>query len=258
MSVTIDLSGKGAIVFGVANHRSIAWAIAEHLHQAGAHITLTYQNERLRESVDKLAAGLERATTVECDVLTPASLEAAFAHAVAQPAPLAIAVHSVAFARREDLEGGFSEVDQEGFRTALEVSAFSLIPITRLAAQHMPDGGSVVTMTFHAADKVYPGYNVMGVAKAALENEVKQLAAEYGVQNLRVNAISAGPLSTLASRGIHGFTEMQKTHAERAPLKRNITQEEVGSSALFLTSDMASGITGTVLYVDAGYHVMGV
>lgn len=258
MSVTIDLNGKSAIVFGVANHRSIAWAIAQKLHEAGAHITLTYQNERLRDQVDKLAAELDRVNTVECDVMSPVSLGVAFEQASSGENSLEIVIHSVAFARREDLDGEFSQVDLEGFHTALDVSAFSLIPITRLAAQYMTEGGSVITMTFHAADKVYPGYNIMGVAKAALENEVKQLAAQYGQHSLRVNAISAGPLSTLAARGIHGFTDMQKAHAERSPLRRNITQEEVGSTALFLASEMSSGITGSIMYVDAGYHVMGV
>ena len=262
MATTFDLSGKGAIVFGVANHRSIAWAIAQQLHGAGAHLTITYQNERLRESVVELAASLERATTVECDVTDDARLTAAFEHAASQPAPLAVAVHAVAFARREDLGGDFSALDLEGFQQALEVSAYSLVPVVRLPARHvapdLPGGGSVIALTFQASERVYPGYNVMGVAKAALENEVRQLAAEYGPRGLRVNAISAGPLNTLSARGIRGFTEMQRIHAERAPLKRNITQEEVAKAALFLASPLASGITGTILPVDAGYHIMGV
>ncbi len=258
MAIVVDLSGVGAIVFGVANHRSIAWAIAQRLHDAGAHLTIAYQNERLRESVAKLTGGMERTNLVECDVTDDAALETAFAHAAGLPAPLGVVVHSVAFAQREDLEGDFSATSREGYRLALEVSAYSLLPMVRLAAARMPDGGSVVTMTFHAAEKVYPGYNVMGVAKAALENEVRQLAAEYGPRDIRVNAISAGPLSTLASRGIHGFTDMQRIHAERAPLKRNITQEEVAATALFLASPLSSGITGAIVPVDAGYHIMGV
>ena len=257
MPTTIDLSGQGAVVFGVANHRSIAWAIASHLHAAGAHLTLAYQNERLKKPVAELVKGMERTALVECDVTDEAALGAAF-DAAAKAATLSVVVHSVAFAQREDLEGAFSAVSAEGFRTALEVSAYSLIPVVRLAAERMPEGGSVITMTFHAAEKVYPGYNVMGVAKAALENEVKQLAAEYGGRNIRVNAISAGPLDTLSARGIRGFTDMQRIHAERAPLGRNITQDEVGTAALFLASDLSSGITGTVLPVDAGYHIMGV
>ena len=257
MPTAIDLSGQGVIVFGVANHRSIAWAIAQQLHEAGAHLTVTYQNERFQKTVTELVDGLGSATAVECDVVDHDALASAFETA-AKAAPLAVVVHSLAFAQRQDLEGDFSALSPEGFRVALEVSAYSLIPVVRMAAQHMPQGGSVITMTFHASEKVYPGYNVMGVAKAALENEVRQLAAEYGPRNIRVNAISAGPLNTLAARGISGFTDMERIHAERAPLRRNITQEEVGKAALFLASPLSSGITGTVLPVDAGYHIMGV
>lgn len=257
MAVEIDLSGRSAIVFGVANHRSIAWAIASSLHAAGADVTVTYQNERMGRSVLRLVEGMDRAKAVECDVLDEPSVRSAVDAATAD-APLAAAVHSVAFANREDLEGAFSTTGVEGFRTALEVSAYSLLPVARAAAARMSEGGSILTLTFHAADKVYPGYNVMGVAKAALENEVKQLAAEYGPQGVRVNAVSAGPLNTLAARGIAGFTGMHETHASRSPLKRNITQEEVGAAALFLASPLASGVTGHVLYVDAGYSIMGV
>ena len=257
MPYAIDLSGKGALVFGVANHRSIAWAIAQQLHGAGAHLTLAYQNERLKRSVVELVEGLQGTQTVECDVTDMAALRLAV-EAAASAAPLAVVVHSVAFAQREDLEGDFSKTSIEGFRIALEVSAYSLIPMVRLAAERMPEGGSVITLTFGHAEKVVPNYNIMGVAKAALENEVRQLAAEYGPRNIRVNAISAGPLNTLAARGIQGFTEMQRVHAERAPLRRNITQEEVGKAALFLASPLSSGITGAILPVDAGYHVTGV
>jgi enoyl-[acyl-carrier protein] reductase I len=257
VATAIDLSGQSALIFGVANHWSIAWAIAQQLHDAGAHLTITYQNERLRKSVTELVAGLDNVTAVECDVLDEAGLARTFASA-SQTTPLTMVVHSVAFARKEDLEGDFSAIGVEGFRVSLEVSAYSLIPVVRSAAQHMPQGGSVITLSFHAAEKVYPGYNVMGVAKAALENEVRQLAAEYGTRNIRVNAISAGPLNTLAARGIHGFSDMQRIHAERAPMRRNITHEEVAKAALFLASPLSSGITGTVLPVDAGYHIMGI
>lgn len=257
MSVAIDLSGTSAIVFGVANQRSIAWAIAQRLHEAGAALTVTYQNERMGRNVLPLIEALEDAQAVECDVLDEASVAGAVA-AAASRGPLSGVVHSVAFANRDDLEGDFSATGQEGFRTALEVSAYSLIAVTRAAAPEMAEGGSVITLTFHAGDKVYPGYNIMGVAKAALENEVKQLASELGPKGLRVNAISAGPLNTLAARGISGFTSMAEKHAERAPLRRNITQDEVGDAAAFLVSSLASGITGHVLYVDAGYNVMGV
>ena len=257
MAVSIDLAGKSAIVFGVANHRSIAWAIAQRLHEAGAHLTVTYQNERLARNAHDLIKGLDNAQAVECNALDEQSIERAV-DAAAGAAPLVAAVHCIAFANRDDLSGDFSRTGIEGFRTALEVSAYTLMPIARLAAGRMEAGGSVFALTFHAADKVYPGYNVMGVAKAALENEVKQLAAEYGPQGIRVNAISAGPLNTLSARGISGFVDMQRIHAERSPMRRNITQDEVGAAALFLASPLASGITGHVLYVDAGYNIMGV
>ena len=257
MAVTIDLTDQSAIVFGVANHRSIAWAIALSLEEAGANVYVTYQNERMGRNVLNLVQEFDRIHAVECDVLDTNSVESAIAIASANN-PLSSVVHSVAFANKDDLEGSFSSTGVDGFRTALEVSAYSLLPITKAAAGKMTNGGSIVTLTFHAADKVYPGYNVMGVAKAALENEVKQLAAEYGAQGIRVNAVSAGPLNTLAARGISGFTGMHEIHASRSPLQRNITQEEVGSAALFLLSPLASGVTGHILYVDAGYNVMGV
>lgn len=257
MAVSIDLSGKSAVVFGVANHRSIAWAVAQRLHEAGAHLTVTYQNERLGRNVLDLIKDMDNAQAVECDVLDEASVVATYDAAVAK-APLAAVAHCVAFANKDDLSGDFSVTGIDGFRLALEVSAYSLLPVARLAAERMTDGGSIMTMSFHAADKVYPGYNIMGVAKAALENEVKQLAAQYGQQGVRVNAISAGPLNTLSARGISGFTDMQQIHQDRSPMRRNITQDEVGAAALFLASDLSSGITGTVLYVDAGYNIMGV
>ena len=257
VAVEINLSGQSAVVFGVANHRSIAWAIAQQLHAAGAHLIVTYQNERMGRAVLELVKDMGRTEAIECDVLDEASISTAIAAASAG-GPLAVVVHSVAFANREDLEGAFSATGPEGFQTALEVSAYSLLPVARAAASNMPTGGSILTLTFHAADKVYPGYNVMGVAKAALENEVKQLAAEYGPSGIRVNALSAGPLNTLAARGISGFAGMHEIHAQRSPLRRNITQEEVGTAALFLASKLSSGITGHILYVDAGYNVMGV
>ena len=257
MSISIDLSGKGALVFGVANHRSIAWAIASQLHAAGAHLTVTYQNERFKPGVEQLVGGLPGAQAVQCDVTDKDMLQSAI-EAAAKAAPLSVVAHSIAFAHKEDLEGDFSAVTLEGFRTALEVSAYTLIPVVRLAAERMPQGGSVMAMTFGSAQRVIPNYNIMGVAKAALENEVRQLAAEYGPRNIRVNAISAGPLNTLAARGIHGYVDMERIFAERAPLRRNIGHEEVGRAALFLASDLSSGITGAVLPVDAGYHIMGI
>ncbi|MBI2872195.1 MAG: enoyl-ACP reductase [Chloroflexi bacterium] len=255
---TIDLSGKSAIVFGVANHRSIAWAIAQQLHQAGARLAIAYQNERLRDAVEGLAKTLGDVLLLECDVSSDENVAATFSQAKERMGSLGVVVHSIAFAQREDMEGRFVDTGREGFRIALETSAYSLVPIARYAAPLMVEGGSIITITFQASERVYPGYNVMGVAKAALENEVRLLAAELGPQNIRVNAVSPGPVNTLAARGIHGFTEMRRVHAERAPLKRNVTQEEVARTALFLCSDMSSGVTGAVVPVDAGYHIMGV
>jgi enoyl-[acyl-carrier protein] reductase I len=255
VAVSIDLSGQSAVVFGVANHRSIAWAIAQRFHEAGASLTVTYQNERMGRTVLDLVKDMDNTQAVECDVLDEASVAAAV-DAATTAASLAAVAHCVAFANKDDLAGDFSATGIDGFRLAMDVSAYSLLPVARLGAERMTDGGSIMTLTFHAADKVYPGYNIMGVAKAALENEVKQLASEFGQRGIRVNAISAGPLNTLAARGISGFTDMQKIHADRSPMRRNITQDEVGDAALFLASPLSTGITGTVLYVDAGYNIM--
>ncbi|MCE2463206.1 MAG: enoyl-ACP reductase [Dehalococcoidia bacterium] len=256
----IDLSGKKGIVFGVANDRSIAWAIAQILSGAGAHLVLTYQNERLRGRVSKLAESLDNALMLECDVSDDEQIASVFQGVAREFDNLDFLVHSIAYASRDDLGGDFSSTGREGFRIALDISAYSLIPLVREAAPLMEKkgGGSILTMTFQASERVFPGYNIMGTAKAALENEVKQLAAEYGARNIRVNAISAGPLETLAARGIHGFLDMKKVHAEKAPLKRNITHEEVAKTALFLCSDLSSGVTGSVIPVDAGYHIMAV
>ena len=256
----IDLTDKAGIIFGVANDRSIAWAIAQVMDRAGVQLALAYQNERLKERVSKLSDRLTGAHMLECDVGDDARIEAVFREAEERLGRLDILVHSVAFANREDLGGDFSELSREGFRAALDISAYSLVPLVRHAAPLMEKGGggSVVTLSFLAAERVFPGYNVMGTAKAALENEARQLAAEYGPKNIRVNAISAGPLETLAARGIQGFLDMKHVHAEKAPLKRNITHDEVAKTALFLCSDLSSGITGSVIPVDAGYHIMAV
>ena len=255
---TVDLSGKNALVFGVANQRSIAWAIAQALHEAGARVALTYQNERLRESVQALASEIGDAPLFQCDMSVDEEVVNLYQQVGESLGSLSILVHSIAFANRDDLGGEFSKTDREGFRVALDVSAYSLIPMVRHAAPLMTDGGTVVAMTFLAAEKVFPGYNVMGVAKAALENSVKQLAAEFGPANIRVNAISAGPLDTLSSRVISGYRDMKRIHAERAPMARNITHEDVGGTALYLCSGLSSGVTGEVIHVDAGYSVMGI
>ncbi len=254
----IDLRGKKGIVFGVANDRSIAWAIARALAAAGARLALTYQNERLKGRVARLANTLDGAITLPCDAADDAQIAALFEDAAGEFGDLSFLVHSIAYANRDDLTGRFADTGREGFRVALDVSAYSLIPLVKYAAPLMVGGGSVIAMTFQAAQRVYPGYNVMGTAKAALEHSVRQLAAEFGGDNIRVNAISAGPLDTLAARGIHGFLDMKKIHAERAPLQRNINADEVAHTALFLCSEMSSGITGAIIPVDAGYHIMAV
>ena len=256
--VPIDLSGKNGIVFGVANERSIAWAITQALSDAGARLALTYQGERLKDRVDRLAGTLENSLLLPCDATDDAQIEEVFGSLEREFGEVSFLIHSIAFANREDLSGRFVDTGRDGFRVAMEVSAYSLLPLVRHAAPLMRDGGSVVAMTFDASQRVYPGYNVMGSAKAALEHSVRQLAAEMGPASIRVNAISAGPLETLAARGISGFRDMRHAHAERAPLKRNITVEEVAQTALFLCSGLSSGITGTVIPVDAGYHIMAV
>ncbi len=254
----IDLKGKKGLVYGVANQRSIAWAISRALTDAGAELAFTYQNERLKAPVEKTVSSLGEPLLLECDATDDANVEEVSSGAAARLGRLDIVVHCIAFAERDDLGGDFSATGRAGFRTALEASAYTLIPVTRYAARHMgEEGGAVVTMTFDASARVYPGYNVMGTAKAALENEVRQLANEYGPRNIRVNAIAAGPLATLSARSIPGFNEMRRAFAGRAPLQRNVTHDEVANTALFLCSDLASGITGAVVTVDAGYSVMG-
>ena len=255
---TIDLSGKTALVLGVANQRSLAWAIAESLGSAGCRLAFTYQGERLHQNVTKLASNYDDALIMACDVTSEEQIDGVFAQIGKDFGRLDIMIHSIAFARREDLEGEYRKTSLEGWRTALEISAYSLVALSNRAAKMMEKhGGSIVALTFQASQRVFPNYNVMGSAKAALEHAVRQLSSELGPLKVRVNAISAGPVSTLSARGISGFTAMASHHRKKAPLGRNITAREVGDSALFLCSPMASGITGTTLYVDAGYHIMG-
>ena len=254
----VDLTGRNAVIFGVANDRSIAWSIARTLAAAGARIALTYQNDRLKSRVARLADMLDDALIIPCDASDDTQIRAVFDEVQAQMGSLSALVHSIAFANRADLSGRLADTGRDGLRLALEISAFTLLPMVRHAAPLMTGGGSIIAMTFHASSRVYPGYNVMGTAKAALEHEVRQLAHEYGGDNIRVNAISAGPVDTLAARGISGFLDMRRTHAEKAPLRRNITADEVANAALFLCSDLATGVTGAVLPVDAGYHIMAV
>jgi enoyl-[acyl-carrier protein] reductase I len=252
------LKDKNGIIFGVANKRSIAWATAQALHEAGARLAFAYQGERLKENVQKLTQEeMPDSPLYSCDVTKQDEVDATFARLKEDFGRLDFLVHSIAFAPREALEGEYMKVDRDGFLSALEVSAYSLTQLARAAAPLMTEGGSIVTMTFHGAEKVYQGYNVMGVAKAALESSVRYLASDLGPNNIRVNAISAGPIQTLAARGVSGLSTMLKHHAERAPLKRNVEVREVGNTALFLCSSLSSGITGETIFVDCGFNVMG-
>ncbi len=257
--VTIDLSGRHALVMGVANHRSLSWAVAQQLHHAGAALCLTYACERLRPAVEELASHLPGTLTLDCDVTQDRTIAAVARRLAREWGSLECLLHGIAFARKEDLEGKFVATSREGFQMALEVSAYSLLNVTHhLLPLLERNGASIVTLSYLAAERAVPSYNVMGSAKAVLEQSVRQLAWELGPKAIRVNAISAGPVSTLAARGIRGFTGMLRHHAEKAPLRRNITREEIGKAGVFLLSDLASGITGETLYVDAGYHVMGI
>jgi enoyl-[acyl-carrier protein] reductase I len=252
-----SLEGRVAVVFGVANKRSIAWSIAQGLHEAGAQLAVTYQNERMGLEAKDMILALPGAEALQCDVSSDAEIETLFARLKERYGKLHVLVHSVAFAPASELTGDFIHTTREGFRIAHEVSVYSLIALSRAAAPLMEDGGSIITMSYYGAEKVVPHYNVMAVAKAALECTVRYLAYDLGKKKIRVNAISAGPLNTLAARGIAGFGEMRKSHAERAPLRRNVEVKEVGSTGVFLASDASSGITGEVIYVDCGYNIMG-
>ena len=253
----INLAGKTAVVFGLANKRSIAWGIAQKLHEAGATLAICYQNERMRLEAEGLIAELPGASGFQCDVTSDEEIDALFAVLGLQYGKIDILVHAVAFAPAAELRGEFIDTSREGFRIALDVSVYSLIAVSRGAARLMTEGGSIMTMSYYAAEKVVPKYNVMAVAKAGLESTVRYLAHNLGPRGIRVNAISAGPIKTLAARGVGDFGDMLKMHADRAPLHRNVDQMEVGGAALFLASDLSSGTTGEVLYVDCGYNIMG-
>jgi len=253
----LSMQGKNVVIFGVANKRSIAWAIAQRLNEAGARLVITYQNERLKAEAHDLIASLPGAQAFQCDVSSDAEIDALYAQLKHHFGQLDAVVHSVAYAPAEELKGDFVNTSREGFRIAHDVSVYSLIAVTRAAVPLMTNGGSVVTLSYFGAEKVVPGYNVMGVAKAALEATVRYLANSVGEKKIRVNAISAGPIKTLAARGIGDFSLMLKNHAEHAPLKRNVDPKEVGDTALFLSSDLGSGITGETIYVDCGYNIMG-
>lgn len=251
------LQGARGLIYGVANHRSIAWAIAQAAANAGATLAFTYQNERLERGVRPLVESLPGSLLLPCDVSDDAQVDAVYARLGQEWGKLDFVVHSIAFANREDLEGRFVDTSRHGFRTALDVSAYSLVTVTRGALPLMANGGSIVTLTYLGSQRAVPGYNVMGVAKAALESSMRYLAAELAPQNIRVNAVSAGPINTLAARGISGFTTMLGEFRERSPMKRGTEVAEVADAALFLLSPLARGITGDILYVDTGYHMMG-
>ena len=253
----IDLKGKTAVVFGLANKRSIAWGIAQRLHAAGATLAICYQNERMKLEAEGLIADLPGASGFQCDLSADAEIDTLFAALKEKYGRLDILVHAVAYAPAADLKGEFLNTSRDGFRVAMDVSVYTLIAVSRGAAPLMTEGGSIMTLSYYAAEKVVPNYNVMAVAKAGLESTVRYLAANLGPRNIRVNAISAGPIKTLAARGVGDLGEMMRVHADRSPLKRNVDQLEVGGAALFLASDLSSAITGETLYVDSGYNIMG-
>ncbi|MGH9590556.1 MAG: enoyl-ACP reductase FabI [Terracidiphilus sp.] len=253
----IDLSGKTAVVFGLANKRSIAWGIALKLHEAGANLAICYQNERMRAEAHGLIDELPGAAGFQCDLSNDQEVDSLFAALKSRYGRLDVLVHAVAFAPPEDLKGAFINTSRQGFRIAHDVSVYSLIAVSRAAAPLMTEGGSIITLTYFAAEKVVPNYNVMALAKASLEATVRYLAWDLGPKNIRVNAISAGPIRTLAARGVGAIGDMLKAVAERAPLHRNVDQLEVGGAALFLASSLASAITGETIYVDCGYNIMG-
>ncbi|MFW6182453.1 MAG: enoyl-ACP reductase FabI [Chloroflexota bacterium] len=251
------LEGKKALVFGVANHRSIAWGIAQALHAHGAEVGLSYGLPQLERRVQPLAESLGIDFVKKCDVTDQDEIDALFDQATAHFGSLDILVHSIAYAPRNELTGRFVNASREGFGLAMEISVYSLVALTRAALPLMAEGGSVLTMSYYGAEKAVPNYNVMGVAKAALEASVRYLAAELGPDGVRVNAISAGPIKTLSAAGVSGFRKMLRYVEERAPLRRNVDQDEVGQTAMWLCSDLSSGVTGEIVYVDAGYHILG-
>ena len=253
------LEGKTGLVFGVANRRSIAWAIARALAAEGAQLAFTFQGERIEQGVRDLADSVESPLVLPCDVTSDADLDHVFGAVQRQWGGLDILVHSVAFAPPQTFERPFAETERADFQTTMDISAYSLVAMARRAAPLMEarGGGAMVTMTFNASQRAYPNYNVMAVAKAALEAEVRYLAMDLGPKNVRVNAISAGPLRTLAARSITGFVVMEEHTEKNAPLRRNIAAEDVGNAALYLCSPLGQNVTGQILLVDAGYSVLG-
>ena len=253
------LQNKNGIIFGVANKRSIAWATAQALHEAGARLAFTYQGDRLKENVEGLTnETMPGSLLLPCDVTKQEEVDATFKRVGEEFGRLDFVIHSIAYAPREALSGEFLATTRDAFVTALEISAYSLAQIANAAAPLMTEGGSIVCMTYYGAEKVVAGYNVMGVAKAALEACTRYLASDLGSRNIRVNAISAGPIQTLSARGVGDFSSMLKHAADKAPLRRNVEPREVGNTALFLCSSLSSAITGEIIYVDCGYNIMGI
>ena len=256
----LDLTGKNALVTGIANNRSIAWGIAQQLHQAGASLGITYlpdEKGRMEKKVRDLTEPLNPSLFLPCNVQDEEQVASTFASVKETWGKLDILVHCLAFANRDDLTGDFSDTSRQGFQTALDISAYSLVSLAQQAKALMTEGGSIITLTYLGGARVVPNYNVMGIAKAALEMNVRYLAAELGPSDIRVNGISAGPIRTLASSAVGGILDMIHHVEETAPLRRTVTQAEVGNAAAFLCSDLASGVTGQILYVDSGYAIMG-
>lgn len=257
MSTSGLMQGKRGIIMGVANDKSIAWGIAEELHKAGATLAFTYQGDVLLKRVQPLAASVNSDVVIPCDVTDQASIDAAFAELEKKWGTIDFIVHAIAFSDKKELDGRYVDSTRENFLRTMDISVFSFTAVTQRAAPLMKKGGSILTLTYYGAEQVMPHYNVMGVAKAALECSVKYLAEDLGKDNIRVNAISAGPIKTLAASGIGDFRFIMRWNELNAPMRRNVTQTEVGKSALYLLSDLGSGVTGENLHVDAGYHIVG-
>jgi enoyl-[acyl-carrier protein] reductase I len=251
------LDGKRGLILGIANKRSIAWGIAQAVSREGARLAVTYQGERLKENVDELAGGLKAPVILPCDVSRDEDLDTLAASVKTSLGGLDFVVHAVAYALREELDGEFLNTSREGYRLAQDISSYSLTALAKRMAPLMENGGSIVTLSYLGGERVVPHYNVMGVAKAALEMSVRYLANDLGPKGIRVNAISAGPIKTLAASGVHGLSKMLEYHRTHAPLRKTTDQEEVGDVALFLISSLSRGVTGEVIHVDGGFHVMG-
>ena len=253
------LEGKNIVVMGVANERSIAWGITKSLHDAGANLIFTNRQERSYQKLVKLLEknNIESKLIVSCDVESDESIETAFAEMKDKVGVIHGVVHSVAFAKREELQGEYADTSRDGFLLAQNISAYSLVAVTKQAKKIMTEGGSIVTQTYIGSERVVPNYNVMGVAKASLEASVKYLAEDVGKYGIRVNAISAGPIRTLSAKGVSGFNDKASVIEEKAPLRRNVDQDQVGDATLFFVSELSRGITGEVLHVDSGYHIIG-